>query len=110
MNYGPLIFLGAFFALATSWFSFVLKPQFQIGQLQATNSVPGNMTYPLGRAGLASQGLEVYRARRAIASKCGKPEQSAIWFSPRRELINRLRSTPCARFCRPPRTTKSGVC
>jgi cbb3-type cytochrome oxidase cytochrome c subunit len=67
MNYGPLIFLGAFFALATSWFSFVLKPQFQIGQLQATNSVPGNITYPLGRAGLASQGLEVYRANGCAA-------------------------------------------
>jgi len=34
MNYGPLIFLAAFFALAGSWFGFVLTPQIQVGQLQ----------------------------------------------------------------------------
>jgi len=62
MNYGPLIFLAAFFALATSWFGFVLKPQMQIGQLSQTVTVPGNDTYPLNRAGLAQQGAEVYRA------------------------------------------------
>src|SRR5690242_17844957 len=62
MNYGPLIFLAAFFALATSWFGFVLKPQTQIGQLSQTVSVPGNDVYPLNRAGLALQGAEVYRA------------------------------------------------
>jgi len=67
VNYGPLIFLGAFFALATSWFGFVLKPQFQVGQLQGTNSVPGNNPYPSGRSGLASQGLEVYRANGCAA-------------------------------------------
>ena len=62
MNRGPLIFLAAFFALATSWSGYVLAPQFQIGRLQQTNSVPAGATYPLGRPGLARQGLEVYRA------------------------------------------------
>jgi len=33
MNYGPLVFLGAFFALAASWFGFVLTPQLQVGRL-----------------------------------------------------------------------------
>lgn len=62
MNYGPLIFLAAFFALASSWFGFVLTPQMQVGQLQQTNTVPDGVIYPLGRPGIAKQGLDVYRA------------------------------------------------
>jgi len=62
MNYGPLIFLSAFFALAGSWFGFVITPQVQIGRLQPTNTLGNPLTYPLARPGLAHQGLEVYRA------------------------------------------------
>jgi cbb3-type cytochrome oxidase cytochrome c subunit len=63
MNYGPLVFLAAFFALASSWCGFVLTPQLQIGRLQQTNTVGGAaVTYPVARPGLARQGLEVYRA------------------------------------------------
>src|SRR2546423_5364098 len=62
MNYGPLIFLAAFFALASSWFGLVLTPQMQVGHLQQTNAVDTGASYPLARAGLARQGLEVYRA------------------------------------------------
>ena len=62
MNYGPLVFLAAFFALAGSWFSFVLTPAIQVGRLDQTNTVPDGVTYPLARPGLARQGLEVYRA------------------------------------------------
>jgi len=63
MNYGPLIFLAAFFALAGSWSGFVLTPQLQIGRLQQTNTVgSAATTYPVARPGLAGQGLEVYRA------------------------------------------------
>jgi cytochrome c oxidase cbb3-type subunit 2 len=63
MNYGPLVFLAAFFALASSWCGFVLAPQLQIGRLQQTNTVGGaGMAYPIARSGLARQGFEVYRA------------------------------------------------
>lgn len=62
MNYGPLIFLAAFFALAASWFGLVLTPQMQVGHLTQTNTVPAQETYPLARMGLARQGLDVYRA------------------------------------------------
>ena len=62
MNYGPLIFLAAFFALATSWFGFVLTPQMQVGHLQQTNTIPDGVTYPLSRPGLAKEGIDVYRA------------------------------------------------
>jgi cbb3-type cytochrome oxidase cytochrome c subunit len=62
MNFGPLIFLAAFFGLACSWFGFVLTPQLQIGRLQQTNTVPAGAVYPVNRPGLARQGLGVYRA------------------------------------------------
>jgi len=62
MNYGPLIFLAAFFALAASWFGLVLTPHMQVGHLQPTNTIPAGVTYPLSRAGLAREGSEVYRA------------------------------------------------
>jgi cbb3-type cytochrome oxidase cytochrome c subunit len=62
MNYGPLVFLAALFALAGSWFGFVLTPVMQIGHLQQTNSVPAGATYPEARPGLAREGLQVYRA------------------------------------------------
>ena len=63
MNRGPLIFLAAFFALATSWCGFVLTPQLQVGRLQQTNTVGGAaVTYPAARPGLAQQGAAVYRA------------------------------------------------
>ncbi len=61
MNYGPLIFLAAFFALSCSWFGLILKPQMQIGHLQQTNTLGAGATYPLERAGQARQGAEVYR-------------------------------------------------
>ena len=62
MNYGPLVFLGAFFALAASWFGFVLTPQLQVGRLEQTTNLVSKALYPSGRPGLARQGLEVYRA------------------------------------------------
>jgi cbb3-type cytochrome oxidase cytochrome c subunit len=62
VNFGPLIFLAAFFGLACSWFGFVLTPQIQIGRLQQTNTIPAGAIYPVARPGLARQGLAVYRA------------------------------------------------
>jgi len=62
MNYGPLIFLAAFMALAGSWFGLVLKPQVQLGWLQPTNATVGTVSYPAARPGDAQQGLQVYRA------------------------------------------------
>jgi cytochrome c oxidase cbb3-type subunit 2 len=62
MNRGPLIFLAAFFALASSWFTFVLAPQIQLGRQVESKSVPAGELYPVARPGLAAQGREVYRA------------------------------------------------
>ena len=62
MNYGPLIFLAALFAMGASWFGFIFKPQVQTGYLVQTNTVPGGAIYPNARPGLAADGLQVYRA------------------------------------------------
>lgn len=63
MRHGPLVFLAALFALSASWFGFVQTPQIQLGRsMQETNSVMKSELYPMGRPGVARQGLEVYRA------------------------------------------------
>jgi cbb3-type cytochrome oxidase cytochrome c subunit len=62
MNYGPLIFLAAFFSIACSWFGFVAVPQFQMSSLQGTNALLSNVAYPVSRPGLAGQGLLVYNS------------------------------------------------
>lgn len=63
MNNGPMIFLGAFFALAVSWVGLILTPQLQVGrEMQQTNLVNTAELYPQPRPGEAHQGLEIYRA------------------------------------------------
>ena len=77
MNYGPLIFLAAFFGLASSWFGFVLAPQLQLGGLQPTNAIGTSTAYPLARAGLARRGLDVYRANGCAYCHSQQVRQSA---------------------------------
>ena len=63
MKFGPLVFLAAFLALSASWCGFVLAPQIQLGRaMQETNAVVKTDLYPVGRPGLARQGLDIYRA------------------------------------------------
>ena len=84
MNYGPLLFLAAFFALASSWVGFVLTPQIQIGRMQQTNSVPAGDTYPVARPGLADRdwmSIAPMVAPIAIASSWVKLEPPATWSS-----------------------------
>ena len=79
MNYGPLVLLTAFFALSASWFGFVLTPQIQIGrQQQTTNIVNTTELYPQARAGLAHQGLEVYRANNCAACHSQQVGQTGV--------------------------------
>jgi cytochrome c oxidase cbb3-type subunit 2 len=77
MNYGPIIFLAAFFALSTSWFGFVLTPQMQVGQMQQTNTVGVAASYPVARPGLARKGLDVYRANGCAACHSQQIGQTA---------------------------------
>src|ERR1041385_2709057 len=78
MNYGPIIFLIAFFSLATSWFGLVLTPQTQLGWMQPTNNIVDHTTYPLARAGLAREGLEVYRANGCASCHSQQVRQSGF--------------------------------
>ena len=66
MNYGPLIFLGVFLTVATSWCGLVLFPQLQFGRQQAVKIEETGEIYPQPRPGLAEQGLEVYQANGCI--------------------------------------------
>ena len=62
MNPGPLLFLGSFFALAVSWFGFVLAPQLQLGRQAEVEIAATGQPYPSMRSGMARQGEAVYRA------------------------------------------------
>lgn len=65
MNYGPLLFLGILFTLASSWVGLVLMPHRQLGGLTAntsTNATGVVVMYPQARSGEAQQGAELYRS------------------------------------------------
>lgn len=62
MNPGPLLFLGTFFALATSWLTFILAPQLQIGGQEPVELASTGQPYPSRPSGTARQGEQVYRA------------------------------------------------
>ncbi|MBU6402262.1 MAG: cbb3-type cytochrome c oxidase subunit II [Verrucomicrobia bacterium] len=66
MKYGPLLFLGIFFTLASSWCGLVLMPQLQFGGLEPVKLEATGQFYPLPRSGLALEGLQVYRANGCI--------------------------------------------
>jgi len=65
MNYGPLLFLGILFTLASSWVGLVLMPNRQLGGLTpdtSTNAAGVVVVYPQARPGEAQQGAEIYRS------------------------------------------------
>ena len=77
MNYGALVFLAAFFALASSWYGFVLMPQIQVGRDPQTKITGTSDLYPQARSGLARQGLEVYRANGCVSCHSQQVGQTA---------------------------------
>jgi cytochrome c oxidase cbb3-type subunit II len=62
MNYGPLLFLGMFLTLASSWCGLVLIPQLQFGRIEPVKIEETGESYPLARSGLAEQGRDLYRS------------------------------------------------
>lgn len=80
MNHGPLIFLGAFSALAFSWFGLIIEPQLQVGSAQPTNSVSPGDLYPQARPGQAQQGLQVYRSLGCAACHSQQVGQTGAAF------------------------------
>jgi cytochrome c oxidase cbb3-type subunit II len=78
MRFGPLVFLAAFLGLSASWCGMVLTPQVQLGRaVQETNSVVKTDLYPAGRAGLAREGLEIYRANGCVYCHSQQVEQKS---------------------------------
>jgi len=67
MNQGPIIFLGVLFAMAVSWFGFVLGPIIQLGNAQPGVAVSTGDPYPQQRSGEAAQGAELYRSLGCVA-------------------------------------------
>lgn len=66
MNYGPLLFLGILFTLASSWVGLVLMPNRQLGNLTPHVNTNTAAMYPIARPGEAQQGAEVYRSMGCI--------------------------------------------
>lgn len=66
MNYGPIIFLGIFLTIASSWLGLVLAPQLQFGRQQEIKIEETGEVYPPVRPGLALQGMEIYKANGCI--------------------------------------------
>jgi cbb3-type cytochrome oxidase cytochrome c subunit len=79
MNHGPLIFLGVFAALLTSWFGMIVQPQLQLGRATpGTNVVDTTQEYPKARAGLAQQGEQVYRSLGCAACHSQQVRQDGL--------------------------------
>lgn len=66
MNYGPLIVLGVFLTIGSSWVGLAFLPHWQIGNLQPVVLRETGETYPVPLSGLAAQGRELYRANGCI--------------------------------------------
>lgn len=62
MNYGPLLFLGILFTLASSWVGLVIMPHRQLGSLAPYVNTNTAAIYPVARPGEAQQGAETYRS------------------------------------------------
>jgi cytochrome c oxidase cbb3-type subunit 2 len=60
MSYGPLLFLGILFTLASSWVGLVLLPHRQMGALGQHTDTNTAAIYPAARSGEAQQGAEHY--------------------------------------------------
>ena len=76
MKTGFRVFLAALIALGGSWCGFVLGPIIQLGtQILILNS---SDLYPVGRPGMANQGLQVYRANGCAACHTEQVQQSGM--------------------------------
>jgi cbb3-type cytochrome oxidase cytochrome c subunit len=80
MNYGPLVFLGIFATMITSWFGMIFVPQLQLGRLQPVAAEVSGGLYPAAKAGIAQQGAEVYRQQGCYYCHSQQIRQSTVSF------------------------------
>ncbi|HEY1170623.1 MAG TPA: cbb3-type cytochrome c oxidase subunit II [Verrucomicrobiae bacterium] len=80
MNQGPLVFLGIFVTLVTSWFGMIFVPQAQVGNLQPVKAEVSGGLYPAAKSGMAQQGAEVYRQQGCYYCHSQQIRQSGVHF------------------------------
>lgn len=80
MNYGPLVFLGVFATMLTSWFGMIFVPQLQLGRLQPVAAEVSGGLYPAAKVGIAQQGAEVYRQQGCYYCHSQQIRQSTVSF------------------------------
>lgn len=78
MNYGPIIFLSAFLALAASWGGFVLGPQLQLGTQPQVKALGTGEAYPQPLPGMAAQGADLYRSYGCVYCHSQRVEQKGV--------------------------------
>jgi len=78
MNYGPIVFLSAFLALAASWSGFVLAPQLQLGTEPQLKALGTGDAYPQPLPGEAAQGADLYRSYGCVYCHSQRVEQKGV--------------------------------
>ena len=78
MKNGFLVFLASLIALGGSWCGFVLLPVLQLGSQKQTTVLNASELYPVGRPGMANQGLQVYRANGCAACHTEQVQQNGV--------------------------------
>ena len=78
MKNGFLIFLASLVVLSSSWCGLVLAPVLQLGGEKRITVLNSSDLYPLGRPGLANQGLQVYRANGCAACHTEQVQQNGV--------------------------------
>ena len=78
MKNGFLVFLASLIALGGSWCGFVLAPVIQLGGQMQTTVLNTSDLYPVGRPGMANQGLQVYRANGCAACHTEQVQQKGV--------------------------------
>lgn len=80
MNYGPLVFLGIFISLASSWFGMIFYPQVELGRQEVKEAEVSGGLYPAMRPGQARQGAEVYRSEGCYYCHTQQTRQEGVQF------------------------------
>lgn len=80
MNHGPLVFLGVFVTMVTSWFGMIFVPQLHIGAIKPVAADVSGGLYPAARPGEAQQGAEVYRQQGCYYCHSQQVRQSGAEF------------------------------
>lgn len=80
MNQGPLVFLGVFVTMVTSWFGMIFMPQLQIGAIKPVPAEVSGGLYPAARPGEAQQGAEVYRQQGCYYCHSQQVRQTGVEF------------------------------